>query len=516
MDATILGIDPLRGHESGSTTEFESANEFDDQSARSDTNSSQKSGTAAPVTGTTPPPRRSPLDAAVEERISKLSESLSRIFENFIGNAGGKEIPDPFSITISKETKGKKLWLPKNAEGALTTNAAMGILAYLWMQGGHEVGFSDKDVILQKLDGDSVKFWKAMMKELMRAEAPESLSFKGATDAERGTSAARAEFMKIYLTSIKKTHLLNYVSPALYTQVGQNTMEWFTVYLNKAGGITDATTKKSFATCLKQVISGIASERFSLWRESVECFKAPTSEAMKGLHRVKEVKEGRNKKMVPLHPNRPSERASVLFEWEKNYLKSIEGPFDLYKEIVADLQKESGVLLGQLESFRSQIKTCINDMWTVIQKSSAVLTAREKALAALVKEDSIGNGKATKENFKLFIANLKNHRLVGEDITNLVKRLKLFNLLREIASGTAEVVIADAARVSQVGNQLIIIVAPVGTETSIASAISEIARVLTATVSAELPRQSTSNRYGDEDDFTYDPVTGELRALDHT
>jgi len=496
----------VHSDESQGTSEFQSASGGSSQSLVGDSNSETSESTSRNFQKGKAR-EASALDEAVESRKLKLLEDLKLIFANFIGNAGGKVIPDPFSVTNSKDPfdKRKVLWLPRNAEAVLKTNAAMGVLTYLWSETGNDVAFSDKDVTLQKLDDDSVKFWKAMMKELMRDDPPESLSFRGSNSAERGTSAARSEYMKIYLKNIKKTHLLNYVSPALYTKAGANTVEWFTVYLQKAGGLAETTQKKSFASCMKQVISEIAMTRFSIWSQVVISFNAPTSEVMKGLHRTKTVKEGRSTKIVPLHPNRPSERAGVLFEWEKLYLQKIEKPFDDYRDIVADLQKESGVSVSKIEDLRTLLKGLINEQWTVVQKNTAVLTAREKALAALVKEDGVGNGKATKENFKLFMANLRNHRLVGEDITKLCSRIKLFGLLREIASGTAEVVLADATRVQQVANQLIIIRGEIDDESSIDAAINEVAGVLTASVRTSAPNPYPNNRWQHLDpDVDYD------------
>jgi hypothetical protein len=106
----------------------------------------------------------------------------------------------------------KVLYLPKNIEEISMANAAVGILVYIWKKFGGELAVSSKETSVTKLDDEAVKFWKALLRELMCDKAPESLAFKGGNAAEKGTAAARAAYMKRFLSTIKKTHLVKFLS----------------------------------------------------------------------------------------------------------------------------------------------------------------------------------------------------------------------------------------------------------------------------------------------------------------
>jgi hypothetical protein len=201
---------------------------------------------------------------------------------------------------------------------------------------------------------------------------------------------------------------------------------------------------------------------------------------MRDLHRKVEKKEKRNvSKFVPLHPHRPSERIGVLFEWEKHYLKSIEKPFNDYKTKMEDVQKTSGVILTTVDEFRKDIKEHINDMWNVVARHNAILTQREKALAGVIKDQPIGNGKPSEQNIKLVLGAMTQLKLTGEDITSLGNRIGLFKLLPYIGTTVSEKVEADACRLFQVGVTLLVISHPFTSE-SMKEAVDEILTVLHA------------------------------------
>jgi hypothetical protein len=145
----------------------------------------------------------------------------------------------------------------------------------------------------------------------------------------------------------------------------------------------------------------------------------------------------------------------VLFAWEKTYLSRIEeDSFGTYTEKVKVLQAMSGVEISKVDDVRSELSALISKMWECVSRHGAVLTSREKALAAVVKDNSIGNMKATRENFALALQTLQRLRLVGEDITNLARRLKLTSLLRELTEDPAEKLIVDSSRVLSMYNTL--------------------------------------------------------------
>jgi hypothetical protein len=325
-------------------------------------------------------------------------------------------------------------------------NVGIGVLTYLWIREGFKVAYTDKEVKASKIDDDTVKFWRALLKELLRDDPEGSLSFKGTSSAERGTAAARVMYMKEYLKKIKKTHLVKFLSPALYSEDGGKETEWLSVYLGRTATVTDPTIKRCLMSATHQILACVAEKRYTLWESACSSFKAPVSEIFKGIHRTREIVEKRSKKNVTLHPNRPSERAGVLFGWEKEYLLEREkDSFTVYKTLVNRLNGTSGVLMKDVESTRLELTRLVQLMWTVVQSTTAVLTAREKSLSAFVKDSDIGNKKGTKENYILYLGTIKSlsNRF---DVTQLGKRIKLFSLLDNISRSAEDKVCANGVK----------------------------------------------------------------------
>jgi hypothetical protein len=390
-----------------------------------------------------------PVEAGYEEEIIKLRAKVAQKFFNFVGNVQTGETPDPFTITTT-ETKDKRLWLPSNIDSLVENNALVGSIVHLWSVGGGLLRKCDKALPIEKLTSKDSQFWKAFLKELMREEAPEALKFKISSDAERGTTCARLEILKHYLKGNNQMALFRFISEHCYAKdvAGPDT-EWLSVYLNSGLGGLQSNIKRSVGSVFKSIISDIAGFRYSRFKAVAESYKAPMSLVMEGLHRTKEVGAGAKKRKVTVHPNRPSERAGVLFEWEDRFLKANEKAFDRLKERMESIQKQSGVLLLEIPKFRADVKRDIEECWTSMQKYARILTSREKALAALVKEYGVGNGKATPENFKTFITTLASIRLAGTDVTSVCQRIHLFSLMRDNVSLVSEKVTVDSIRIVQ-------------------------------------------------------------------
>jgi len=443
-----------------------------------------------------------------EELVSELIESLKRQFTSFIGTGDGSGTPAPFTVQVDWKSKKKTLWLPANKE-SYSGNPAIGSAILFWLQLGNEVEFSEKVLTAQKLGVSDTKFWKAFMKELFREKSPEKLSFSSASDAERGTSAARSEMAKVYLKELKQTHLLSYLSPAIHTEVGNKTIEWLSVYLGKIGAEWDTESKKNVSQFLRQTFSDIAEKRYHIFRDTVQAVKVPISEVMKDLHKKVERKEGRTKKMVTVQPNRPSRRAEVLFEFELKFLEDEEETFDAYTEKIKTITEEKGVSLSKLEEERRTIKSLILKNWEVVNRTSALLTSRAKVLSEYLKEYDVGTKKPTKENYRIFLGGLNTTRLHGNGVSEVAGRIKLFTIIKNLTDDYESRVLVDRTLIEKTGNQTHIIHYLAGKDRQLISAFNEIATATGSTIAAQAPREAFGNEQLAQGGGFYEPLDEE-------
>jgi len=225
-------------------------------------------------------------------------------------------------------------------------------------------------------------FFIAYMAELMSEKSPTSLSLKKATDANRGTTSARLQKIRLAL-KVENVGDISFLYPESVYADPLKKIEHLPVYLNMYGTGRDEWLS-DFVSCFK-TISNKFLETIYNSHKIVDYLniKVNVCEALRGLHRTKMKKVKGRQVSVTITPNRPSARVEILSDEERMYLKAVEGKFTAYENKLAEYKE--GCKLLDIGKVRLSLKRLIDQQWELISKISPVLAPRTKALSSLAK-----------------------------------------------------------------------------------------------------------------------------------
>jgi hypothetical protein len=376
-----------------------------------------------------------------KDDIKELLNDAEASFKKFIesGNAVGD--PPPYSVRVTTEDGVKRytLHLPRNIKDNMSANSAVVCLLYFAKILNYDCKFVSGDFNVTKGDKLTNLFWKSFSKELMADRPPESLTFRKGSAGIEGASAARLLKLKSYLSRKKVTHLYTFVSPAVFTNVGNREVEILTVYTDKLAVVSKDIYSGYLGSTLRTLASQLAEKKTTVqWTVSFDQFKVPTSEAIKDLHRKKTTKVKGKEIISTKTPNRPSQRAETVLESERFLLSTyLEKSFDEYKDIMTDATTDKGVELVDLQTWRTRMSSVIADNWKVVDKCSAYLTHRGKLLSELVSKKKVGNKMPSKENYLTLLRELRSFiddRAEEAKILNNCKFFRSINLIDESSS----------------------------------------------------------------------------------
>jgi hypothetical protein len=180
----------------------------------------------------------------------------------------------------------------------------------------------------------------------------------------------------------------------------------------------------------------------------------------------------------------------VLFEFELKFFESEEESFNAYTEVIKTITEEKGVSLSELENKRRVIKSLIQKNWEIVGRTSALLTSRAKVLSEYLKEYDVGTKKPTKENYRLFLAGLNTTRLHGGGVSEVVGKIKLFSVIKNLTDDYEQRVLVDRTIIDKTDNQTHIIHYLAGKNNKLVSAFNEIATATGSTIAAQAPRDA--------------------------
>ena len=110
-------------------------------------------------------------------------------------------------------------------------------------------------------------------------------------------------------------------------------------------------------------------------------------------------------------------------------MNRLKNPSISIKIKIQKLESQNGVLLKDVEAVRKELLSLITLMWQVVQKESALLTARGKLLSTVVRDYDVGTRKPSKVNYITFLTQLNT---LVKNVTNrlrILRDLKLFGIL---------------------------------------------------------------------------------------
>jgi len=238
-------------------------------------------------------------------------------------------------------------------------------------------------------------FWSAFFATLRDWEPNDGkISFRGTSDTQLGINGARLTLWKS-CSSFSQSYV--HFLPDKSVLIGKNRLEPVSHYCKLATvGAARDSHEAAFAA-LKIIINEYAASRTSGWGEIH--YNIPLGQALEGLHRSKTVKERGKDKIVPIHPNRPSQRIEVFSKAEQELLKQSENAFNRYDELLAPYKKEQSVAIKYVPAFRKAASKAINDMWEVVQRFTAPLTKRRTIAYTYISKKGKGTLSLTKQSW---------------------------------------------------------------------------------------------------------------------
>lgn len=318
-----------------------------------------------------------PKGSEQSEVIGRVNEYMATLKErasNDLISKGSDAQPEPFELRLSD--KRMTLFVPSNINDVdcllfrqmidMATDLSAAIVA------------TDKESLISPENPTEKEFFYAFFRVILRKPAEnESFTFNFDTPQQRGAAQAKLIILQRALGS-QYNNIKDFLPKNLFGDKGTSKLD---LEIN-----AKAKSKESHINVVKETLRKLIAQ-YLKFHQSAEWFnlalgyRIPVALALEGLHKSKTVKVKNRVETQIKKPKKPSKRIEVYLESERIVLSKLEEGFAKYSEYVKSLPKE-GISASEIVNVRTTVRTMIASCWSIVERTSAIITKRRAPLLA--------------------------------------------------------------------------------------------------------------------------------------
>jgi hypothetical protein len=273
---------------------------------------------------------------------------------------------------INKNSKDEKYILVPSNFGKLLEHSVFAGLMRLIVELDIPFVKGDVEIQITPANEELRLFFAGFINRLLRPlpEETKSLNFTGKLSQERGRACADAEAF-LHFAGIPSAYAL---LPDT-VKFGLKKEKLLTARINALAGVNAVGILGQLPNRILEAVR-VLIRRNKQWKTIVDDYRISFGQAIAGIARTHK-KTDRKTKIVteqPIHLVRPSQKAEVLFDYERSILKRFETPWDEIQELTKQCTK--GVPLRDIETVRESYKKHYLKQFEINDKLNAFCAAR--------------------------------------------------------------------------------------------------------------------------------------------